>query len=309
MKAAVIKKFGSREELFISNIERPECKENEVLIKVKASSVNPMDCKIRQYGFNNNIKTKFPIVLGIDVAGEIIEVGNNVKEFELGDEVFGYLDMLRMGGYAEYAIALPKEITKKPQEMSFVEAASLPVVAITAFLACFGYTQLQSNQRILVHAAAGGVGSIVVQIANFLGLYVIGTASPNNNEFLSEIGVDEIIDYNSVDFSKKIKNIDIVIDTIGGETQDKSFEVLKDKGWLISVVSSPSETLKKEYDINTGFVFAMPNNEYLDQIVNLYRKGAFKPIIGKTLQLKDIVLAHKLIESRHSKGKIVIKMG
>ena len=225
MKAVVIHKYGKSDVLEYEEIEKPAPKADEVLIEVKIAAVNPVDWKIRD-GMGEMFGMKLPFVLGCEVSGIVESAGADIENFKAGDEVFAYLSS-HEGGYAEYVCAKEIETSKKPENIDFKNAASIPVGALTAWQAMFETGNLQSGQKVLIHAAAGGVGSMAVQLAKAKGAYVIGTASGKNEEFVKDLGVDEFIDYTKQKFEDVVKDVDVVLDTIGGETQERSFQVLK----------------------------------------------------------------------------------
>ena len=308
MKAAIIEEFGSPNVLKVKSIEVPKITKDEILIKVKAASINPMDWKIRKYGFNEGYKVNFPLVLGMDIAGVIVDIDQSFPDFKLVDRVYGYIDISRMGGYAEYVIALPNEIACIPKGMSFNEAASLPVAGITAMMGLFDLVNIKPNQTVLIHGAAGGVGSIAIQLAKYKKARVIGTASPYNHDFLKNLGVDKVVDYNKNWFEEIDKNVDVVFDSIGGETQIKSFGLLKRNGTLISIANPPSQYLATKHSVNVDFVWALPSKHHLRKMNNLYMAKKLQPIVFKTFPLDNIRESHFLSETGHLRGKIIIEL-
>lgn len=307
MKAIQIHQFGGPEELKYEEAETPKINPDDVLIKVFATSINPVDWKVRE-GEMKQMKFTFPLILGWDVSGEITEVGSDVKDFEVGQEVYSRPDLTRNGTYAEYVAVKANIIAEKPSSISHVEAATIPLAGLTAWQGIFDHGKLEAGQKILIHGASGGVGTLAVQLAKWKGAYVIGTASENNIDFLKELGADEVIDYHHQQFEKMLQNIDVVLDTIGGETQKKSIEVLKPGGILVSTVGVQDEEAFKPKNIQAVQFMAQSYPEQLKQMADLIDSGKLKPIIDQVFPLEEIENAQKLNEEGHTRGKIAIKV-
>ena len=250
MKAIRIHQYGGPEVLAQVEMQRPTPGPNEVLIKVQAASVNPVDWKLRAGHVKEIFPVTFPATLGWDVSGTVEEAGSGVTAFKRGDEVYA---LLKGGGYAEYATADEAVVARKPRTLDYVNAAAVPVAGLTAWQALFEVAQLSSGQKVLIHAAAGGVGNFAVQFAKAKGAYVIGTASSKNQAFLRELGVDQAVDYQKTRFEDAVRDVDVVLDTIGGETQQRSFKVLKKGGILVSIVQPPSQDLATKYGVRALF--------------------------------------------------------
>jgi NADPH:quinone reductase-like Zn-dependent oxidoreductase len=306
MKAVVIHEYGDESVLKYEEVEKPTPKSDEILVKVKISAVNPVDWKIRD-GLGEMFGLKFPIILGCEVSGTVEETGKRVKKFKLGDEVLGFI--AERSAYAEYVIAKENEIVRKPENIDFENAAAIPVGALTSWQAIFDKANLQSGQNILVHAASGGVGSMAVQIAKAKGAYVIATASGANEEFVKGLGADEFIDYKTTKFETVVKDIDVVFDTIGGDTQERSFQVLKKGGFLVSVVSPPSADLAAKFEVNAEMIGVVPNAEQLTEIAELVKSGKVKTHVETVLPFSEVKKAHELSESGRTRGKIVLMVG
>ena len=240
MKAIQIHQFGGPEVLKYEEVEKPKPAADEVLIKVYATSVNPVDWKIREGLRKEKFPTNFPLILGWDASGVVEEAGNNVTNLKAGDEVYSRPELTRNGTYAEYVVVKANMVGHKPKSIDHIQASTVPLAGLTAWQGLFDHGQLQAGQKVLIHAAAGGVGTYAVQFAKWKGAYVIGTASESNIDFLKELGADEVIDYKTEKFEEKLQDIDLVLDTLGGETQQKSLQVLKNGGRLIT-------TLKLEF--------------------------------------------------------------
>ena len=308
MKAVRIHTQGGPETLVYEDAPRPTPLTNEVLIRVRAASVNPVDWKIRD-GYGKEIfNHQMPLILGWDVAGTIEAVGPEVDKFQLGDPVYGYTSLLRDGAYAEFAIAKQEEIAVKPASLDFVEAAAVPVAALTAWQAMFDTANLEENQKVLIHAASGGVGSMAVQLAKAKGAYVIGTSSARNADFVRELGVDEFIDYQATQFETVVHDVDVVLDTIGGDTQVRSFGVLRKDGFLVSIVEPPSEELAAQHGVRSKMVGVLPNGTQLSEIAALIDSGKVKPFVETVLPLSEARQAHEMSKSGRTRGKIVLQV-
>jgi NADPH:quinone reductase-like Zn-dependent oxidoreductase len=304
MKAVRMHTYGGPEVLFFEDVPQPEAGADEVLIRVHAAAVNPVDWKIRDGYGKETFGHQLPHILGCDVSGVVEAVGKDVQRLKPGDAVYGYISLRREGTYAEFVTAKASEVTLKPSSLDFVEAAAIPVGALTSWQALFDIAQLASGQKILVHAAAGGVGSMAVQLAKAKGAYVIGTASARNADFLRELGVDEVIDYQTTRFEEVARDVDVVFDTMGGETQERSFQVLKPGGVLVSSVSPPPAF----EGVNVAMVGVQPNAAQLDEITQLIDAGKVKPFVETILPLGEVRRAHELSKSGRTRGKIVLQV-
>lgn len=310
MKAVRIHRYGPREELVFEDAPLPVLAPDEVLIRVVGASVNPVDWKIRQGHLKEVLPHAMPLTLGWDVAGVVSAAGNLVKRFGIGDSVYSRPDIARNGTYAEYVAVRAAEIAFKPATISFIEAASLPLAGITAWQALVDVCKLKTGQRVLIHAAAGGVGSLAVQIARTRGAYVIGTGSSANRHFVLSLGANEFIDYRAQALESVIKEpVDAVFDTVGGKAQEASFPLLKSGGVLVSITSPPPRELAEKHGVRAEFLMIGPNAEVLEQLAKLVDEGKVRPIIGAEFALKDIAKAHALSEAGHMRGKIVLYVG
>ncbi|HEY9632943.1 MAG TPA: NADP-dependent oxidoreductase [Coleofasciculaceae cyanobacterium] len=308
MKAVRIHTQGGPDALVYEDAPRPTPLTNEVLIRVRAASVNPVDWKICD-GYGKEIfNHQMPLILGWDVAGTIEAVGPEVDKFKLGDPVYGYTSLFRDGAYAEFVIAKQEEIAVKPASLDFVQAAAVPVGALTAWQVMFDTASLQENQKVLIHAASGGVGSMAVQLAKAKGVYVIGTASARNADFVRELGVDEFIDYQATQFETVVHDVDVVLDTIGGDTQVRSFGVLRKDGFLVSIAEPPSQELAAQHGVRSKMVGALPNGTQLSEIAALIDSGKVKPFVETVLPLSEARRAHEMSQSGRTRGKIVLQV-
>lgn len=309
MKAVVIEQYGSKDMLKMKEVNNPVLKDNQVLVEMKATSINPIDWKLREGYLKEMLPFEFPIILGWDAAGIIKEVGKNVKNFRVGDSIYARPDTTRFGTYAELTAIDETLLAKKPENISFEEAASIPLAGLTAWQCLFDACKLQKGEKVLIHAGAGGVGSLAIQFAKAMGAYVATTASENNIEFLKSLGADEVINYRTTNFEEVLSDYDVVLDTMGGDIQSKSYKVLKKGGRLATIVQAPNEEEAKEYGVQTYNVWLHPNGKQLSEIGDLIEKGDVKPIVGHTFPFSEDGLkeAHALSETHHAKGKIVIK--
>ncbi len=309
MKAVRIHTYGNADQLVYEDAPMPIVEANDVLIKVVASSVNPVDWKIREGHLKEMVSYSMPVILGLDVSGIVESVGKNVTKFKVGDAVFSRPDVKRNGTYAEFVAVNEDEVASKPKTISHVESASLPLAGITAWEALFTTAQLSANQKVLIHGGSGGVGSLAIQLAKSRGAYVISTTSTKNLALVKSLGADEVIDYKNQRFEEIVKEADVVFDTIGGEVQKLSWSVLKPEGILVSIVSQPSEETAAKHKVRSAFIFIGPNAEILTQIAELVDEGKVRPIVGAEFALADIAKAQALSESGHSVGKIVLYVG
>ncbi|KAB8315261.1 NADP-dependent oxidoreductase [Tolypothrix campylonemoides VB511288] len=307
MKAVVINEYGNESVLDYTDVERPEAKEEEVLVKVHAAAVNPADWKIRD-GAGERFGFKLPLILGGDIAGTVEEVGVGVKDFKKGDAVYGITVSSLSGGYAEYAVAKPDAIAPKPESLDFENAASIPIAALTAWQAMFDLANLSSGQRILITGASGGVGSMAVQLAKAKGAFVIGTASGRNQQFIRDLGADEFVDYTAQPFEEAVKNVDVVFDTIGGDTCERAFQTLKKGGFLVSAVEPQAEEKAKEFGVQGSWLFCQPSAKQLAEINRLIEEGKLKTYVETVLPLTDVKKAHQLSQSGRTRGKIVLQV-
>jgi NADPH:quinone reductase-like Zn-dependent oxidoreductase len=264
MKAVRVSEFGDRGVLKVESIDRPTPGDGEMLVRVYAASVNPVDWKMRRAG--GRMGMQVPYTPGFDVSGVVESVGAGVSKFKPDDAVFAMLDLRRGGAYAEYAIVKESEAAMKPTKSTHVEAAAIPLVALTAWQALFDTAKLEKGQTVLIHGGAGGVGSIAVQLAKAKGAKVIATSSKDNLEFLKQIGADEAIDYCAQKFDDIVKDADVVLDTVGGETQQRSIKVLKKGGILVSIVGVTSKKLADEAGVRVAGILVKSNGEELAQI-------------------------------------------
>lgn len=311
MKAVVIENYGSKDELKEMEVPNPVPTAHQVVVEVKATSINPIDWKLREGYLKQMMPWQFPIILGWDVAGVITEVGSEVTDWKVGDEVFARPDTTRFGTYAEYTLVDDHLLARKPASISWGDAAAVPLAGLTAYQALFTHGNLKKGEKVLIHAGAGGVGIYAIQLAKQAGAYVITTASERNHELLESLGADEVIDYRNTKFEEVLSDIDVVFDTMGGDVQRNSFKVIKKHtGRIISIVSNFDEELVKEYDVTAKNIWLDPNGEQLQEMADLLEQKKIKSVVGATFPFSQqgIYDAHALSESHHAVGKIVITM-
>jgi NADPH:quinone reductase-like Zn-dependent oxidoreductase len=308
MKAVRIHNYGGADVLRFEDAPRPTPGQGEVLIRIYAAGVNPVDWKIRAGYLKDRIQYPLPFIPGWDLSGVVEATGPGVTRLKKGDEVFARPDLARNGAYAEYIVAQESEVALKPKSVDHVHAAAIPLAALTAWQALFDAAGLSAGQKVLIHGAAGGVGSFAVQLAKWKGAHVIGTASARNLDFLRELGVDEAIDYEKTRFEDVVHDVDVVFDTIGGDTQKRSWKVLTKGGILVSTISPPSQEEAAKHGARAGYVFVQPNASQLSEIAKLVDSGKLKPVVETVLPLSEARRAQELNETGHTRGKIVLKV-
>ena len=299
--------LGGPEVLKEVQLPRPEPRTNEVLVRVRAAGVNPTDWKHRALGA---FLGEPPFVLGWDVSGTVEAVGIGVARFKPGDEVFGMLSYpFGHGSHAEYVTGAARWFAHKPASIDHVQAGALPLVSLTAWQALVEYADVQPGQRVLIHAAAGGVGHVAVQIAKARGAYVIGTASAGKHDFLREIGVDEAIDYRETDFTEAVKDVDVVLDTIGGDTSTRSLHVLRPGGLVVSILPVGPKEFTEEAErlgVRALRMLVDASHSGMTAIAELVDEGKLRPTIAGTFPLADAAEAHRLGDTGRTTGKLVL---
>jgi len=308
VKAVRINNYGGPKVLNYQDARRPQPGQGEVLIRVHATSVNPIDWKVREGLMKDFWPHKFPLILGWDLSGVVKELGRGVSRFKIGDEVYSLPDPTRNGAYADYIVVREPELALKPNSLHHIRAAAVPLAALTAWQALFDTAQLQPGQRVLIHAGSGGVGHLAVQLAKWKGAHVFATASSKNQELLRRLRVDDAIDYTKQKFEDFARDVDVVLDTIGGETQERSWSVLKRGGKLVSLVQPPSEKKAEELGVRATMLGAQPNGAQLEEIAKIIDSGKLAPVINRILPLSEARRAHELSQSGHTHGKIALRV-
>jgi NADPH:quinone reductase-like Zn-dependent oxidoreductase len=306
MMAWRVHEFGPPEIMKFERVPRPEPGPGEVLVKVDAAGVGPWDGWIR--AGKSALPQPLPLTLGSDLSGEIVAMGTGVSELRVGDQVYGVTNPRFIGAYAEYALASAEMVANKPTSLTHVEAASVPVVSVTAWQALFDHAQLKAGQTVVIHGAAGNVGSYAVQLARRAGVQTIATAATDDISFVRDLGANTVIDYRTQRFEEEVREADAVIDLVGGETQDRSFQVLRRGGKLISAVSNPDQHLAERHGVEAGFFLVSVTSQYLAEIARLLDGGELRTNVGAVLPLADARDAHFMLERvrPQPKGKIVL---
>lgn len=308
MKAVRIHRFGGPEVLRYEDAPCPVPDAGEVLIRVHAAGVNPVDWKIREGYLQGRISHHLPLIPGWDVAGVIEQLGAAVSQFKVGDAVYARPDMARDGAYAEYIVVHASEIALKPKSLDFIHTAAVPLSALTAWQSLFDAGKLEQGQRILIHAGAGGVGHYAVQFAHWKGAHVITTASARNADFVRALGADEVIDYTRTPFENAVRDVGMVFDTVGGEVQQRSWRILKKGGILVSILALTVPEEAQQQGWRSAYVFVQPNSAQLTRIAGLIDAGKVNPVVESVLPLSEAAQAHALIQSAHTRGKIVLRV-
>ncbi len=332
MRAAFIRHYGNNDAIEISDQPLPAVGQRDVLIKIHAASVNPVDYKIRDGGLKAILPLKFPLILGCDCAGVIEKIGAEVRTFKPGDAVYVRLEKDRIGAYADYAVANENSVALKPANLNFVEAASIPLVGLTAWQALIDIGKLQAGQKVLIHAGSGGVGTFAIQLAKHIGAFVATTTSAKNFDLVKRLGADVVIDYKMQKFDELLTDYDLVFDTLGGDTQHLSFSVLKPGGTLVTIAGIPTAEFGREWGVNPFIRFAMgwknrlssklaqargakftylfmhPSGEQLREITKLIESGKIKPVIDKVFDLDHVRDALTYSASGHAVGKVIVNI-
>jgi NADPH:quinone reductase-like Zn-dependent oxidoreductase len=309
MKAAVIHRFGGPKVLQVEEIPLPTPGPGQFLIRVDSASVNPVDYKIRT-GKYKMFRPKLPAILGRDIAGTVCAVGAGTRgPFKVGDPVFGMLDYQR-GAYARYRVATARELARRPLKLSVNDAGALGVAALTAWQGLFDHGHLKQGERVLIHGAAGGVGHLAVQFSKWRGAYVIATAGKNDLDWVKNLGADRVIDYKNELFENEVGNVDLVYDLIGGETLERSWQVLKEKGGrIISTLNDPTAPqMARSHHASWAHMVVTVKNKQLAQIARLIAEKKVRVEIAKSFPLEKIQAAHELVENGHIRGKIILTL-
>jgi NADPH:quinone reductase-like Zn-dependent oxidoreductase len=306
MKAKQIRQYGGPEVLRLVEVSRPEPGPHEIVIRVRAAAVNPIDWKIREGELKDFYQ--LPLIPGWDVAGEVDQVGSQVERFKVGDAVYALLDLRANGGYAEYAVANENLVASKPETLDFISAASVPMASLTAYEA-LDKMGVKKETRVLIHGAAGAVGGFAVQLAYLRGAHVIGVASSSDSTYVHSLGAEEVLAYDNGPFENSVHDIDAVLDVIGGDILQRSWQVIKDGGVLISTVEEPEPTRDaKRKNIRSEMIFVQPNSDRLSEIARLIDSDELKVRISAVLPLSEAEKAQELAKSTHHRGKIVLEV-
>ncbi|MFH8573917.1 NADP-dependent oxidoreductase [Streptomyces sp. NPDC017993] len=334
MKAFMIERYGDKSRGRITEAPDPQVRADDVLVRVHAASVNPLDFKIRDGAFKAILPYRLPLILGNDLAGVVVEVGSDVTGFAVGDEVYARPDKDRIGAFAELIAIHQNDLAHKPTALTMAEAASLPLVALTSWQALVEKAQVQPGQKVLIHAGSGGVGTIALQLARQLGAHVATTASAANADLLKELGADVVVDYRTQDFEEVLDGYDVVLDTLGGETLEKSLRVLKSGGRVISIAGPPDANFARELGANLvlrqamnalslktrrhakrqgvtySFLFMKASGDQLRELTRLIDAGEIRPVVDRAFPFDQTREAMEYAEKGRAKaGKVVVAMG
>jgi 2-desacetyl-2-hydroxyethyl bacteriochlorophyllide A dehydrogenase len=332
MKAFVVSRYGKANSVEAVELPEPDLRDGDVLVQIHAASVNPLDLKIRNGELKPLLPYKLPLVLGNDLAGVVIKAGANVHRFTPGDEVYAKPDKDRIGTFAELIAISENDVAKKPHRLDMEQAASIPLVGLTAWQALVEKAKLQPGQKVLIHAGSGGLGTIAIQLAKHLGATVATTTSTANVEWVKRLGADVVIDYRSNEFETVLRDYDVVIDTQGGQTLEKSLRVLKPGGKVISVAGPPEPDFGKEFGANWiliqamrvlslkirreakrrrvtySFLFMKANGDQLRELGSLIDSGAIRPVVDRVFPFQSTTQALAYVEKGRAKGKVVVKI-
>jgi NADPH:quinone reductase-like Zn-dependent oxidoreductase len=309
MKAVRISEYGAGQVMGYGDAPRPEPGADELLVRVRAASVNPVDWKMREGYLRAWVDPPRPLTLGRDMAGDVVEVGSEVTGYQVGEAVFGTVP-LDKGTHAEYVVVRPAQVARKPVSLDYQAAAAIPLAALAAWQGLMDAGGLQAGQTVLIHGAAGGVGSFAVQFAHLQGARVVATAAQENTAFVRSLGADEVIDYEQTSFEAVAHDIDIVLDTLGAETQDRSWQVLKAGGVLVTLIYLSPEALERAATLGVRGVMtgAQPNGAQLQQIAELIDGGKVRLVVSEVLPLAEARRAYDRVQAGHTHGKVVLQM-
>jgi alcohol dehydrogenase len=330
--AAFIDGYGQDRVLRVGDFPAPMLGPSDILVRVHAASVNPVDFKLRDGKFRLLRRYRFPLILGHDCAGEVVQIGEEVTRFKAGDRIFSRPGNGRIGTFAEFIAIDQSEAAFMPPNLNYHEAASLPLVGLTSWQALVDTAKLKPRQRILIHAGSGGIGTFAIQLAKHIGAEVWTTTSGKNLEFVKSLGADHAINYQNEDFEKRVNNVDVVFDTLGGTSLDKSFSITRRNGWVVSIAGSPDFRTAKEMDldimrslllrvvgwrvnskarsagVNYRFIFMKSLSEELAQIATLVAKGVIKPVVDRIVPISECQSAIEYSASGRARGKIIIRV-
>jgi NADPH:quinone reductase-like Zn-dependent oxidoreductase len=308
MKAVIMHAYGGPEVLKLEQVARPECRDDEILIRVVAASVNPVDVAIRKGYLAELVGNRFPLIPGMDAAGVVEKIGPKVTKFRKGDPVLAFFTLAGEGGYAEFVVANEDEVAAKPKTVNYAQAAAAGAAGSTAWETLVDAAKLSAGQTVLIHGGSGGVGHFAIQIAKARGARVLATASSANQDFLKQMGADIAIDYTKTKFEDVAKDIDVVLDSVGGDTLERSYGVVKKGGIIVSIVDEPKQAALDEHQIRGVTLRCTPKAEVLQELARLMDSKTMTPVVSQTFPLDQVVDAQKQIATRHTRGKIVLQV-
>lgn len=307
MQAVRIHEYGSPEVLRVEEVPRPDPGEGEVLVRVHGAGINPIDGKVRA-GLASALGHTLPLVPGWDLSGTVEWTGSGVRGFEHGDEVYTRPDVRRDGAYAEYVVVAARDLARKPRSIDHLHAAAVPLAGLTAWQALFepSHAELARGQTVLVHGGAGGVGHFAVQLAKWRGARVVATGSTGSEGFIRELGADVFVDHTTTRFEDVVRDADVVLDTVGGETQARSLAVLRKGGVLVTTVAPPAPDDVRKHEVRATAVWAQTNVRHLQELATLIDGHLLRPAVSRILPLSQARKAHELMEAGHLRGKLVL---
>jgi NADPH:quinone reductase-like Zn-dependent oxidoreductase len=309
MKVVVIHSYGGPKVLKIEDVPRPVPKDDEILIQVIAASINPVDVAIRKGYLAELIGNKFPLIPGMDAAGVVEEVGVKIHKFKAGDPVYAFFTLAGEGGYAEFVVAKENEIALKPKAVTYAQAAAVPAAGSTAWQVLVETANLSAGQTVLIHGGSGGVGHFAIQIAKARGVKVIATASSANQDFLKQMGADECIDYTRTKFEDTVRDVDVVLDMVGGETLKRSYGVVKRGGTIVSIVDDLDHIALDAHGIHGVAFRSTPNASVLEELARLIDAKKITAVVSQTFPMTEVAKAQDQIATHHTRGKIVLQIG
>lgn len=333
MKAFIVDRYGKKNGARIGEMPEPELRQNDVLVQIHAASVNPIDSKIRDGEFKLLLPYRLPLILGNDVAGVVVRVGSAVQRFRTGDEVYARPDKDRIGTFAEFIAMNEDAVAIKPKALTMEQAASIPLVGLTAWQVLIERANLKKGQKVLIHAGSGGVGTFAIQLAKHLGAVVATTTSTANLDWVKALGADIVIDYRKDDFATILRDCDVVLNSLGGEVLEKSLQVLKPGGKLISISGPPDPDFAKDlglswifrqvtgllshrirkkarlHGVSYSFLFMRPNGDQLREIGRLIDSGIIRPVVDRVFPFEATNEAMAYVDAGRAKGKVVVRMG
>jgi NADPH:quinone reductase-like Zn-dependent oxidoreductase len=301
--------YGGLEQMQLDDAPIPSCSANDVLVRVVAAGINPVDWKLRAGVMAQAVPKLFPITLGSDAAGVVSAVGGSATGFKKGDEVFFYADFARGGTYVEYVAVDASQVALKPRAVPFAAAAALPTPGQAAWTALMDTAKIESGMRVLIHGGAGALGSVAAQLAKAHGLHMIATANGAGVDLVKSLGADEVIDYRQQPFQDVVKRVDVVLDTLGGSTQDASWATLKPGGILLATAMPPSPERAAAAGVRAAFVFTLPRDAVLALLAERVDAGRLRLLVGQEFGLADAAQAHRLGESGQARGKMILHVG
>ena len=330
MKAIILDRYGSNDVVRAGNMPDPDCGRNDVLVQIHAASINPVDFKIRDGKLKLVLPLRFPFILGSDLAGVVVRAGSGVQRFKPGDEI--YARPYGIGAFAEFIAIKEDAVAIKPKQLTMEESASIPLIGLTAWQALVERANLKTGQKVLIHAGSGGVGTFAIQLANHLGAFVATTTSTANLDWVQRLGADIVIDYKTDDFAKILRDYDVVLDTLGGETLKQSIRVLKAGGKIISISGPPDPDFArsigagwvvrqamrlmsyrirksaKRHHVSYSFLFMRPSGDQLREIGSLIDAGVIRPVVDRVFPFASTKEALAYVEKGHAKGKVIVKV-